>query len=223
MTVECEQDDEVGDGGEDDGGGTESRSTHEELACRDGVAEAGDGAEGQSHGDASGGVTQVADADEAGTAEDEDGGEGEVDGDVVGEEGDGDDEGEADPALAVDLGEGGDRVDEGEDRQHPEAEDDDPDAEEVDGVTEPGELGRHQLVRSLHEEEVEAYLSSHVEDEAQVDGGPAAPLGREVPGVDEEAGGEDEGDGAGVDGQHQDSDGIQLPEIPNLEGFDPRC
>ena len=54
---------------------------------------------------------------------------------------------------------------------------------------------------SLDEEEVEEDLAADVEDEADVDGGAAAPFGREVPGVDQEAGGKDEGQRAGVDGQ----------------------
>ena len=133
-------------------------------------------------------VAESADLDQAGAPHHEDAGEEEVDADVVGEEGDRDGEGEPDAAFAVDLGDRGDGVDEGEDGQDAEAEHDARDAKDVDAVAEPGQLGRHQLVGSLHEEEVEEYLSSHVEYQADVDSGTAAGFGGEVPRADEDSG-----------------------------------
>ena len=107
-------------------------------------------------------------------------------------------------------------MDEGEDGQDAEAEHDARDARDVDAVADAGDLGRHQLVGSLDQEEVEEYLSSHVEDQADVDGGAAAGFGREVPRVDEDSGREDEGDGAGVYCQHQDSNRVELPPVSDL-------
>lgn len=75
---------------------------------------------------------------------------------------------------------------------------------------------------SLDEEEVEEDLAADVEDEADVDGGAAAPFSREVPGVDQETGGKDEGQRAGVDGQDQDSDRVELFEVADFEGFQTR-
>ena len=133
-------------------------------------------------------VAEPADLDQAGASHHEDEGEEEVDADVVGEEGDRDGEGEPDAAFAVDFGERGDGVDEGEDGEDAETEHDAGDARDVDPVAEAGELGRHQLVGSLYEEEVEEYFRPHVEYQADVDGGAAAGFGREVPRVDEDAG-----------------------------------
>ena len=90
-------------------------------------------------------------------------------------------------------------MDESEDGEDAEAKEDDGDAEAVDGVAEAGQLGRDELVGALNEEEVEEDFAADVEDEAEVDGGAAAAFGREVPCVDQEAGGEDEAEGHGVD------------------------
>ena len=133
-------------------------------------------------------VAEPSDLDQAGASHHEDEGEEEVDADVVCEEGDRDAEGEPDAAFAVDGGERGDGVDEGEDGQDAETEHDARDAHHVDPVAEPGQLCRHQLVGSLHEEEVEEYLSPHVKHQADVDGSAAAGFGGEVPRVDEDAG-----------------------------------
>ena len=128
MSVQREEDDEICDGRQDDGRGAQSGPPHEELARGDRVAQTGDLAEGQGHGDAGQGVLEAADLDQTRAAQDEDEGEGEVDEDVVRQERYGDDEGQADAALAVHTGERSDRVDEGEDGQHAEAEEDDGDA-----------------------------------------------------------------------------------------------
>lgn len=53
---------------------------------------------------------------------------------------------------------------------------------------------------SLDQEEVEEDLAADVEDQAEINGGAAAAFGGEIPGVDEETGRKDEGDGAGVYG-----------------------
>ena len=79
-------------------------------------------------------------------------------------------------------------MEEGEDGEDAETEHDAGDAHDVDAVAEAGELGRHQLVGSLYQEEVEEYFRPDVEYQADVDGGTAAGFGREVPRVDEDAG-----------------------------------
>ena len=133
-------------------------------------------------------VAEPADLDQAGASHHEDRGEEEVDANVVREEGDRDGEGEPDAAFAVNLGNRGDGADEGEDGQDAETEQDAGHAQHVNPVAEAGELGRHQLVGSLYEEEVEEYFPPHVEYQADVDGSAAAGFGREVPRVDEDSG-----------------------------------
>ena len=143
-------------------------------------------------------MAKPADLDQAGAPQHEDEGEEEVDADVVCEEGDRDAEREPDAAFAVDFGERGHGVDEGEDGEDPEPEHDAAHSKDVDDIAVAGQLRRHQLVGSLHEEEVEEYLSSHVEDQADVDSGTAAALGGEIPRADEDSGGKDECEGARV-------------------------
>lgn len=198
VTVQSEEDDQIRNGGQDDSRGAQSGPAHEELARGDGVAQAGDLAEGQGHGDAGQGVAEASDLDQTRAAQDEDEGEGEVDEDVVGEERYRDDQGQADAALAVHAGERCDGVDEGEDGQDAEAEEDDGDAQDIDRVAESGQFGGYELVGSLYQEEVEEDLSANVENQAEIDSGTAAAFRGKVPGVDEETGGKDEGDGAGV-------------------------
>ena len=161
-------------------------------------------------------VAEPADLDQAGASQHEDEGEEEVDADVVREEGDRDGEGEPDAAFAVDRGERGHGVDEGEDGEDAEPEHDAGNTCDVDSVAEAGELRRHQLVGSLDQEEVEEYLSSHVEDQADVDGGAAAGFGGEVPRVDEDSGRKDEGEGARVYCEDQNSDRVELPPVADL-------
>lgn len=55
-------------------------------------------------------------------------------------------------------------------------------------------------MRTLDKEEVETHFATDVEDKTEVNGGAAAAVGGEIPGVDEETGGKDEADGATVDG-----------------------
>lgn len=130
----------------------------------------------------------------------EDEGEGEVDNDVVGEEWNGNDQRQADAAFAIDVRKGGNRMNESEDGQDAKAEENDGDAQQVDRVAESWELGGHQLVGALNQEEVQEDLAAHVEDQTDIDSSAAAAFGGEVPRVDEKTGGEDEGKRAGVDG-----------------------
>ena len=84
VSVQDEEDDQVGDGRQDDSRGAQSGSAHEELACRDRVAQTGDFAEGQGQCDAMHSVTEVSDLDQTCASQYKDKGEGEVDHDVVG-------------------------------------------------------------------------------------------------------------------------------------------
>ena len=84
VSVQGEEDDQVGDGRQDDSRGAQSGSAHEKLACRDRVAQTGDLAEGQSQCDAMHGVTEISDLDQTCAPQYKDKGEGEVDHDVVG-------------------------------------------------------------------------------------------------------------------------------------------
>lgn len=84
MSVQNEEDDQVCDSRQDDGRGAQSRSSHEELACCDRVAQAGDLAEGQSHSNARQSVSKPSNLDEARAPHHKDKGESKIDEDIVG-------------------------------------------------------------------------------------------------------------------------------------------
>ena len=77
-------------------------------------------------------------------------------------------------------------------------------------------------MRTLDQEKIETNLAANVEDKTKIDGRTAAAFGGEVPGIDQKAGGEDECECAGVDGQHQDTDRVELLEVADLKCFDTR-